>query len=259
MTPTLLVCDLDGTLTFAPRAPEEVVLDVLRALAETDGVRLAIATARSARTVQEWFPELLGRLEVVCCNGALTLGTDEVPRFLPRASLAIAVRRLARAGAAFCLEYGTHFVASERGALPWMGQAHRALLPSGARPDVRRVLKCSVADASAARRAANRLPGIVVLPHGSGDADLMASHVSKAAAVSRLQRPGERLVALGNDVNDLALLRSADVGIVVGDGLGELDAVRHVRRVRADPGTVAAALVEVTSVAERFATASSAR
>lgn len=247
MSGLLVACDLDGTLTFARRAPDPVVMTELVRLSECTGVRLVIATARSARSVRQWFPGLAGRIDAICCNGAMTAGGVVDRRPLPERALRRALRRLDREGVGYCLEYGSHFLATGLDVLPWMGAEHRVVRTAGGGVDLASVLKCSVADATAAHRAARRLPGIAVVPHASGDADLMASGVSKAAAVARLRRPGERVVAFGNDHNDLSMLEEADRAFVVGDGLAALDRRGHIRRVPAEPDAVATALAEVTS------------
>lgn len=246
MSRRLVACDLDGTLTFTHRRPDEVVIAALRRLIATDGVRLVIATARSSRSVREWFPDLLDRIEVICCNGAWIHGRDVVEqRHLPARRLAIVLRRLDRAGVDYCLERGTHFVATAPDALPWMGQAHRVVRSATEMTQVAGVLKCSVESAAAAQRAVAGIPGLAVVPHASGDADLVVRGVSKATALDRLRQPGESVVALGNDHNDAALLRRADVSYVVGQGLRELDRYRHVGRIASESGVVAAVLMQV--------------
>src|SRR5699024_1037524 len=122
----------------------------------------------------------------------------------------------------------------------WMLDAHRRPLAPGLMPHCAGVLRMLVSCSRRAHQAAHGLPGVKVIPHGGGDADLVAHGVGKETAVASLRRPGEQLVALGNDENDRELLRSADLAYVVGAGLPEVG--RAVHRLPARPGSVAGAL-----------------
>lgn len=105
-------------------------------------------------------------------------------------------------------------------------------------------MKLCVADGARWRPRLAELAGgaAVLVPHASGDLDLAPAGVHKAAGLARLERPGDLVLALGNDRNDLELLQRADRAIVVGDGLAGLERAAHVRRVAASPAIVAAAM-----------------
>lgn len=248
ITPVTLACDLDGTLTFDRRRPAPVVLRAFAALVHAPRFRVVVATARTPRCVRRWFTPWLDRVDMVCCNGALTVTTDgEVRRrALPAPSVRRALQLLDQAGAAWCAEYGDHFVASHHSGLPWMGEEHRRLRPRGRPVAVEGVLKLCVAEPGRLTQALAALEGVVAVPHASGEVDLVAAGVSKAAAVAELtgatDGPGTSLVAFGNDRNDLELLHAADRGYVVGPLLTELDGHPHLHRLRADPRSVAWAL-----------------
>lgn len=243
----LVATDLDGTLTFDGRRPHRSVLEAIERIATLPEVRVAVATARSPRVVGEWFGALDPHLDRVCCNGALVqtataeLGRSVLcPRAVQRVTAYLDAHR-----EPYCLEYGDHFVASAPDALPWMGDRARAVA-ARARP-APGVLKVAVANGAGQVDRLRALVGGagVVLPHLTGDADVVPRGADKADGVRRLVaglgfRP--TVLALGNDLNDQRLLREADRSIVVGDGLPELDRHSHVRRVAASPRAVAAAL-----------------
>ncbi len=250
---TLVVADLDGTLTFAGDRPEPVVLAAWDALMALPGVRVALATARSPRCIRGWFGPRVSQIDLVCCNGALVVpAAGRVTSSpLPVRGLHPVVSRLEHLGVGYCLEYGDHFVASTPRALPWMGTRHRRLLPRGLAPRLEGVLKLSVASAEAAHAAVVGVPGLTVLPHATGDGDVLARGVGKEVAVADLRRRGERLVALGNDANDRGLLGAADAAYLVGGGLRDLDLLPHVRRVPAVSDAVAQVLRTVAAHADR--------
>lgn len=240
----LVVSDLDGTLTFDGRCPQPSVVDRLRALAASSDVRLVLATSRSPRCLRDWFGDLAHGIDLVCCNGALHLPPGGVPATvqpLPPAVAASLLARLDRRGVGWVADYGDHFTAPNRDVLPWFGVEHRRLSAGGAtRPDG--ILKISVEDAAAGAAAVAGLTGLTTLPHATGDMDVVARGVDKAAAVAALTGGSGADLALGNDLNDLQLLRGAGTALVVGDGLPELDQRAHVERVAANPEAVVRAL-----------------
>lgn len=252
----LLVCDLDGTLTFTDRRPEPPVVVALRRLATHQPfVRIAVATSRSPRQVWEWFPELQHRLGRICCHGAITVTSTGMARVpIAAAALLTVVDRLIVAGADYCLEYGSYFAASSAGALPMLGTAHRYVLPGPPSPgDLSGVVMCTVPDARQAAAAVSGVPGVTLVAHVTGAADIVASDVDKQQAVAALREPDEHLVALGNDRDDLPMLLAADEAYVVGQDLTGVDDLPHVTRIGACADDVAAALARVEVSALRSA------
>ncbi|UNK71937.1 HAD family hydrolase [Microbacterium sp. H1-D42] len=237
--------DLDGTISFRGRRPDDTILAVLTDLAHRDDVAVTIATARSPRVVTEWFAPLSEHLGRVCCNGAMvatdraTIMRSELDPVLVR----MLIGWLRERDQGFCLEYGDRFAASHPDALPWMGTEKRITLGE-ASPMLDGVLKISIAAGAIWSDMLALLVGAAaeVYPHVTGDADIVARGVDKAVGVRRLHPSGDRLLALGNDRNDLGLLLTADVGIVIGEQLPELDLCSHVRRVPSDSAAVVAAL-----------------
>ncbi|WP_067432695.1 HAD family hydrolase [Nocardioides jensenii] len=246
----MIACDLDGTLTFDGRRPDDRLVDVLETFAERTDVRLVLATARSPRCLREWFGRLAQRIDLVCCNGALHLPPGGLPatiHALPSGSVGALLDRLDRAGAGWCAEYGDHFVSRDPRALPWFGGRHRRVLRNGEAVQLEGVLKVSIDDARAGAAAADGLSGVVALPHATGDLDVIAAGVDKSVAVAGLSSSGAADLAVGNDLNDLAMLRAARRAVVVGDGLPSLDREAHVRRVVACPRAVEDALLDAVS------------
>ena len=58
-------------------------------------------------------------------------------------------------------------------------------------------------------------------------------------------RPVSTWVAVGNDANDVAMIRAADIGVIVGDGLEEVRARRRTVRVPSRPGAVVSILEQL--------------
>lgn len=241
---TLVVADLDGTLTFTEDGPEPPVMAAWDRLTATAGVRMAVATARAPVFVRDWFRDHLQHTDAVCCNGALVLpaGRVALPWALPVAVVRQVTRSLAGRGVSYRVDYGEHFVARGPDVMPWMVDAHRTELPPDVEPRFEGVIRLLISCREAARQAAGGLAGVTVIPHATGDADVVATGVGKRAAVATLRRSGEQMVVLGNDENDRELLQAADAAFVVGPRLEDLDAAQHVRRVPSGTAEVAAVL-----------------
>ena len=118
-----------------------------------------------------------------------------------------------------------------------------------------------------------RLDGVVAYPHEDGVVDVCAAGVDKSVcmrlptgeekpAVSRgagttgrtaamrqvlslRHRPVSTWVAVGNDANDVTMIRAADIGVIVGDGLKEVRARRQTVRVPSRPGAVVSILEQL--------------
>ena len=118
-----------------------------------------------------------------------------------------------------------------------------------------------------------RLDGVVAYPHEDGVVDVCAAGVDKSVCMrlptgeeepaasggtdttertaimgqsSALRhRPVSTWVAVGNDANDVEMIRAADIGVIVGDGLEEVRARRQTVRVPSRPGAVVSILEQL--------------
>lgn len=246
MTRLVVAADLDGTLCFGGRPPGRAIRALLLSLTQRSDVRVVIATARPPRAVKDVLGTLTDRVDLISCNGALVVtSAGAVHRtVLPSDLVRRIVDELRADDAEFCLHRGDDLVASSATALAWMAECDRQI--AGSHVPTEGVLKICVADAE------RWLPRLRELTHGraelnphaiNGDVDVVTRGVDKATALDRLLGPDRpRIVALGNDLNDATLLAAADVAIVVGGGLPDMDWMPHVRRVRSHGGSVGAAL-----------------
>ncbi|MBM7831065.1 hydroxymethylpyrimidine pyrophosphatase-like HAD family hydrolase [Agromyces cerinus] len=242
----VIATDLDGTIAFDNRRPDRLIRAVLSRLVFGYDARLVVATARSPRVLEAWFGSLGPFISGVCCNGALVSeGGREVHRaaLLPELVREVALA-LGAVDAAFCLDYGDGFVESRPGALPWMGERARRAMPEGG-PRLDGVVKLCVADGAGRAPELTALAGgrAEVFPHATGDADVVAAGTNKANGLARILADDDVVLALGNDLNDLELLRSADRAVVVGTGLPGIERLGHVVRTPADIGRIAATLM----------------
>ena len=117
------------------------------------------------------------------------------------------------------------------------------------------------------------LDGVVAYPHEDGVVDVCAAGVDKSVCMrlptgeekpaasrgagttgrtatmrqvpSLHHRPVSTWIAVGNDTNDVEMIRAADIGIIVGDGLKEVRARRQTVRVPSRPGAVVSILEQL--------------
>ena len=112
-----------------------------------------------------------------------------------------------------------------------------------------------------------RLDGVVAYPHEDGVVDICAAGVDKSVCMrlpaasggagtvggtaimgqspALRHRPVSTWVAVGNDANDVEMIRAADIGVIVGDGLKEVRARRQTVRVPSRPGAVVSILEQL--------------
>ena len=112
-----------------------------------------------------------------------------------------------------------------------------------------------------------RLDGVVAYPHEDGVVDVCAAGVDKSVCMrlpaasggagtvggtaimgqspALRHRPVSTWVAVGNDANDVEMIRAADIGVIVGDGLKEVRARRQTVRVPSRPGAVVSILEQL--------------
>ena len=118
-----------------------------------------------------------------------------------------------------------------------------------------------------------RLDGVVAYPHEDGVVDICAAGVDKSICMrlptgeeepaasggagtvggtaimgqspALRHRPVSTWVAVGNDANDVEMIRAADIGVIVGDGLKEVRARRQTVRVPSRPGAVVSILEQL--------------
>ena len=90
-----------------------------------------------------------------------------------------------------------------------------------------------------------RLPTGEEEPAASGGADTTERTTVMGQAPGLRHRPVSTWVAVGNDANDIAMIRAADIGVIVGDGLEEVRARRQTVRVPSRPGAVVSILEQL--------------
>ena len=252
----LLACDLDGTLLDARGVLHPENLDALHGFLAAGG-RFAVATGRSQASVVRNLPQLPSDLPGIFCNGAhlYDRATRTTVRAHPLPGSAGALiddlkTRFPSVGLEIFTSFGAHLVRTcpvlrrqlaaedcqdaelspDEVPAPWLklliGGDPEELVPVRAHLEA-----CCGADWSIVKSDAHLL-------------DLMARGVSKGSALRELkalleaERGGRRFrtVAVGDNENDLDMLRAADLAIVPENGThGVRSHAHHVVAHHAEP------------------------
>ncbi len=237
----LLVADIDGTLVTSDREITPRVLGAVRS-AQRSGVRVCLATGRIWQSAEPYFRRLGADPPAILYNGGMVFdfGTGAVLRRVPLAyEHARAVLKLLREFP----EVQPHLYVGDR---VYTGRANVdtdryrrkdsltveevgdlvAFLPPepmkiliiGARPDLLRVMARIQALPMSINAVFSEETYLEVLPQGS----------SKGAALEfvarHLQVPLAGAIAVGDNLNDLEMIRAAGLGVAMGNAPAELKA-----------------------------------
>lgn len=267
--PELLAADLDGTLT-APGADRIASAD-LAALeaAAAQGVLIVIATGRSIRTSSRHAEQLPVNAPWILHNGALTVEWPG-PAIVAEALLDVETARRAVAlirecglapmvfgnphrGQQVFLERATtemeRFLALNPGRVEWVGTVENEL-------DSPPTLISGMAQRPAAEAAAERLrrelgraASVIVMSngrYGHWSVEVQSPACRKDVALREiLEAKGIRpaaVVAIGDEVNDVGMLKLAGLGLAMADGRPEALAAADGTVVPTPEGRICAAV-----------------
>lgn len=244
----IISLDLDGTLLRSDMTVSPRTVATLRRYAER-GMRLVVASARPARSIRALVPPDVPLSAWVCYNGAETYENGElvleqtlapelarallavIQRHAPEAMVAMEVRSLMYANRAFEFPW-EHEVAdlaqiAERSVAKMLFDAQRIADLDAFRAEIRGICAFTLTDAGR-------------LGH------LMAPGVSKARAletlVARWDLGMSDVVAFGDDLNDLDILRESGLGVAMGNALPEVKRAANAETLSNDEDGVAALL-----------------
>lgn len=238
----LLVCDVDGTLVGEDKVVPPGVIDAVNA-AKRRGVRVCLATGRMWDAARP-FVEVLGAdPPVILYNGGLVYDfaagrTLTVHRIPPRSAVRILrVLRQFPQTSPLLFVHGTVFAERTTPAVDLFARRDRVTveLTQGFEPLLTEgPMKFLVVGEPAHLHALSRALGEVTPPVNQVASqrdylEILPRGVSKGAALPVLARavgvPLERVVAVGDALNDVTLLEAAGMGIAVEGSPRELLAV----------------------------------
>jgi Cof subfamily protein (haloacid dehalogenase superfamily) len=236
---SLVAVDIDGTLTTAGGEISARSYRVLRRLREK-GIALVLATGRPWQVAERLVDSAGGADFVVCSNGALTLrlpGREVIRDVFLNPEVPPEVVRAVRErlpGAGFALEFALDVRAEA-------GFRRRLVRGVSLEPDVDDVL--ALLDAPVRKVLVFHddydadIPGLVDIVEGVAGPDLLVTHsgmkfievsspgLSKVVALAEICRllgvNSEDVVAFGDDVNDVEMLRWAGTGVAMANAVVE--------------------------------------
>lgn len=257
MAKTLYVSDMDGTLLDADSKLSDVSAQIITRLTG-QGANITVATARTPATVEIILADAVTSLPAIVMTGAAMWCRDTKSYVNTRYLAPDTYRRLM----AKCAEYGVNpfrytlcdgesmqvyhngpMSAGEQAFVD--GRLNLGLknfnidTPHGLLPDLPGVVFFfAMGDCKRIFALADDLRATVdcsvscyvdIFGEETGLLELFAPGVSKAAAVKRLADDigADRIVVFGDNLNDIPMMRVADVAVAVGNALPEVKAVAH--------------------------------
>ncbi len=257
MSKTLYVTDMDGTLLDDSGRVSGVSAGIISELSRR-GALITVATARTPATVQPLLCETFSRLPAIVMTGA-ALWDRQRQRYLQ--TMLIDSKSVATI-LEICASEGMHpFLYALNGGKILdvyhdgiLSEADRKFVssridlplkrfhfndPRGVKESMENaILVFAMGEYSKACQLAERLRGCLacsvsaypdVYFQGNGIVEILAPQVSKAAAVERFAKEigAERLVAFGDNLNDLPMMLLADVAVAVDNALDQVKEAAH--------------------------------
>ncbi|MDE6135934.1 MAG: Cof-type HAD-IIB family hydrolase [Muribaculaceae bacterium] len=256
MKKTLYVSDMDGTLLGTDSMVSARSSRIITELS-SEGALITVATARTPATVGPLLAGTLMLPPAVTMTGAALwhAGVYESVRFMPEGDVREGLRACVGCGihpfvytlgddgvldvyhAAGELNHAERKFYEERSSLPLKRFHLRRELPDEAAG--RTILFCTLGETARIEAAAAQLreatecsvqnyPDIMMAD--TGILEVFAPGVSKAEAILRVKEAtgAERIVAFGDNLNDLPMLAMADVAVAVENALPEVKAAADI-------------------------------
>ncbi len=221
----IFVFDLDGTIILENKRLNEFILKKLIEL-QRNGHEVVFATSRSLRGIRAVLqPELLSN-PLILCNGSFSIINNEiaVSKYVDKEECTNLVCYLEKNDIQFYLELGNELYIPSYGTHPFfeilLKEAYNEVVHSKFDNIDSKVYKIAVVD-SLSTDIINDLLSIVnksrIYQHSDGSVDIVASDCSKWKMLQelRLSSSATRLIAFGNDSNDIEMIKNADIGVAV--------------------------------------------
>lgn len=249
---TLYVSDMDGTLlgsdSLVSKRSAEIISDLSRR-----GALITVATARTPATVVPLLSETFTAAPAIVMTGAAqwdrTPGEYRNVHFIPHADLELIIEVLGRYGIhPFVYSLDSPSFLNVYHAAPTLNPQEKDFYAArchltlkhfylgACAPDLTRIPLCYAVGKHdrmfAAAEELKRCEGVSlscyydIFDHDVAHLELQAAGVSKAAAVLELKAAlgVKRVVAFGDNLNDLPMLAVADCAVAVGNAFDEVKA-----------------------------------
>ena len=234
----LIATDVDGTLLASNgKLPEDNRRAILAA--QERGVIVAIASGRFAQNVYLLLQDYGLRCPMIACNGAESTTEDLVPlaeHAIPPAPLEAVYDTITRAGADYfifaqgcvCTSRSDRMHHSELShgeriaSLGFRYTRGAEAVKAALRLPVRKFYICDNVPLPPLRAALAKIPGIELTQSSDANIEIRAAGVNKGLGVADLAAhygiPMSQVMTLGDQENDLPMLKAAGWGVAMGNG-----------------------------------------
>lgn len=236
--PALILLDLDDTLLHSDKSISAYSIQVLNTCRK-QGMLVAFATARGESNIRPFIEQVQPDI-VISSGGAMIRWRDKVidaQTFAPDETAAILAAGQGLMGKECLITvdaldgYYGNYLADADGLLTGWGEVISADFSQFRKPALK--ICVHLPDDGAARQVADAVPGCDCLRFtGSQWYKFTKANVTKAYAAARISEllgiPPENMLAFGDDVSDLELLRYCGTGAAVANAIPEIKAAADI-------------------------------
>lgn len=233
----IFVFDLDGTIVIDNKKINDNIIEKLEQLMR-EGHMVIFATSRSIRGVKAVLPEKFFSNILLLCNGAFAIEKEQIllSNYIEEEACIDLCNFLNANQVQYYLELGNAFYVPEYVSHPFIDM----LKTEGKGEQVytklddisSRVYKVAILDIvnTVLLKKLNEFCGNVqYFVHSDNTVDVVADNCSKWEMLKKLISTEEivynRIIAFGNDSNDIELIKNADIGVEVKSNNAELEKV----------------------------------
>ena len=236
--PALILFDLDDTLLHSDKSISGYTIDVLKKC-QSKGIYIAFATARGETNIQPFVEQVQPDI-VISSGGAMIRWRDKIidaQMFTPDETAALLTTGISLQGRECLITvdalggYYGNFLADADGLLTGWGEVISADFSNFREPTLK--ICFNLSDTETARQVAAAVPGCDWLQFtGSQWYKFTKANVNKASAAARLSEllgiVPENMLAFGDDISDLGMLRYCGTGVAVANAIPEVKAAADV-------------------------------
>lgn len=221
----IFVFDLDGTIIIDNKKLDKIFYQKFKDL-QNKGHKIVFATSRSLRGIKAVLQPDLWTNPFILCNGAFAFANDKIAisRFLDEKECTELIAYLEQNKIQFYLELGQALYipnyATHGFFYTLLKEAHGEPLYFELNKIKAKVYKIAIVEPINSTIINNLLSignNFQIYQHSDGSVDIVNSTCSKWEILQKLQLKTDKnkIIAFGNDSNDIELIKHADVGVAI--------------------------------------------
>lgn len=222
----IYVFDLDGTIVIDSKKVDKQIVERLKNL-QAHGASIIFATSRSLRGIRSAVPDDFSASSLILCNGAFSYVNNKIlySNAIDKTVCDSLVEILEKNKVQFYVELGTALYVPSYVAHPFFDILRKEACKENVYSDYCDIRSCNTykiaivekLSAEIQKSIYNSNSNIFIYKHADGSADIVSETCSKWNMLKKIliEENAYRVIAFGNDNNDIELLKNADIKIAV--------------------------------------------